>query len=65
MDQQVYKFNIMANQTYNDLEYERIKEKHDSLRMEVIEMLVKKFSNDSELGEEVRKFVNLKEKTKE
>jgi hypothetical protein len=28
-------------------------------------MLVKKFSNDSELGEEVRKFVNLKEKTKE
>ncbi len=65
MDQQVYKFNIMGNQTYNDLEYERIKEKHDSLRMEVIEMLVKKFSNDSELGEEVRKFVNLKEKTKE
>jgi hypothetical protein len=65
LDQQVYKFNIMANQTYNDLEYERIKEKHDSLRMEVIEMLVKKFSNDSELGEEVRKFVNLKEKTKE
>jgi hypothetical protein len=55
----------MGNQTYNDLEYERIKEKHDSLRMEVIEMLVKKFSNDSELGEEVRKFVNLKEKTKE
>jgi hypothetical protein len=65
LDQQVYKFNIMGNQTYNDLEYERIKEKHDSLRMEVIEMLVKKFSNDSELGEEVRKFVNLKEKTKE
>ncbi len=55
----------MGNQTYNDLEYERFKEKHDSLRMEVIEMLVKKFSNNTELGEEVRKFVNIKESTKE
>ncbi len=55
----------MGNQTYNDLEYERIKEKHDSLRMETIELLVKKFSNDAELGEEVRKFVNLKDKKEE
>jgi hypothetical protein len=55
----------MGNQTYNDLENERIKEKHDSLRMEVIESLVKEFSNDSDLGESVRKFVNIKENTKQ
>jgi len=55
----------MGNETYLDLENERIREKHESLRMEVIEMLVKEYSNDTELGEQVRKFVNIKEKTKE
>ena len=54
----------MGNETYLDLENERIREKHESLRMEVIEMLVKEYSNDTELGEQVRKFVNIKEKTK-
>lgn len=55
----------MGNETYIDLEKERIREKHESLRMEVIELLVKEYTNDTELGEQVRKFVNIKEKTKE
>jgi len=55
----------MANKIYTDLEKEYIKEKHETLRMEVIEMLVKKHSNDQDLGEAVRKFVNIKENTKE
>jgi hypothetical protein len=53
----------MGNQTYTDLENQHIRDKQESLRMEVIEMLVKKYSNDSELGEAVRKFVNIKENT--
>jgi hypothetical protein len=55
----------MGNQTYNDLEKERIREKHETLRMEVIESLVKKYPNDSELGKKVREFVSIKEKTRE
>lgn len=55
----------MANETYLDLENEKIKEKHELLRMEVIEFLVKKYSDDAELGNEVRKFVNIKEENKE
>jgi hypothetical protein len=55
----------MGNQTYNDLEKERIREKHETLRMEVIESLVKKYPNDSELGKKVREFVAIKEKTRE
>lgn len=55
----------MKNETYLDLEKERIREKHESLRMEVIEMLVKEYSNDTELGEQIRKFVNIKETTKD
>ena len=52
----------MSNKIYTDLEKEYIKEKHETLRMEVIEMLVKKHSNDQDLGEAVRKFVNIKSK---
>ena len=55
----------MGNETYLDLENERIREKHECLRMEVIEMLVKEYSNDYELGEQVRKFVNIKKNTKD
>lgn len=54
----------MGNKVYTDLEKEHIKEKHETLRMEVIEMLVKEYSNDQDLGEAVRKFVNIKENTK-
>ena len=55
----------MGNKVYTDLKKEYIKEKHETIRMEVIEMMVKKYSNDQDLGEAVRKFVNIKENTKE
>lgn len=55
----------MGNETYTDLENQHIREKHETLRMEVIEMLVKQYPNDYDLGEAVRKFVNIKENTKE
>lgn len=51
----------MGNKVYTDLEKEYIKEKHETIRMEVIEMMVMKYSNDQDLGEAVRKFVNIKE----
>ena len=55
----------MGNQTYNDLEKERIREKHETLRMEVIEALVKEYPNDFDLGAKVREFVSIKEKNRE
>ena len=55
----------MKKETYLDLEKERIREKHESLRMEVIELLVKEYSDDTKLGKAVREFVEIKEKTKE
>jgi hypothetical protein len=55
----------MKSETYLDLEKERIREKHESLRMEVIELLVKEYSDDTKLGKAVREFVEIKEKTKE
>jgi hypothetical protein len=55
----------MKSETYLDLEKERIREKHESLRMEVIELLVKEYSDNTKLGKAVREFVEIKEKTKE
>lgn len=55
----------MGNETYLDLENESIREKHESLRMEVIELLVKEYSDDTKLGKAVRDFVEIKEKTKD
>jgi hypothetical protein len=55
----------MKNQTYDDLEKERIKENHESLRMETIELLVKSYPNDYDLGAKVREFVRIKETTRE
>ncbi len=49
----------MSNETYTDLEYEHIKQKHQSLRIEVIEMLVKQYSDDAELGKRVREFIEI------
>jgi len=54
----------MKNETYIDLENEYYKEKHEILRIEVIEMFVKKYSNDADLGKVVREFINLKKCTK-
>lgn len=36
--------------------------KHETLRMEMIEMLVKNYTNDQDLGREVRRFVTIKER---
>ena len=49
-------------EVYTDLEQQRLNKKHESLRMEVIEVLVKQHTNDSELGKAIRYFVNLKDK---
>jgi len=53
----------MRSETYSDLEKESIKEKHESLRMEVIEELVKRYPNDFDLGAKVRELVRIKETT--
>lgn len=48
-----------------DLEKSDLNTQHEVLRMEVIEMLVKKYPNDYDLGQAVRSFVSLKENVKE
>lgn len=55
----------MGNEVYTDLENREINNKHEALRMEVIESLVKIYSNDIDLGKAVREFVNIKENTKD
>jgi len=50
----------MTHEVYTDLEYVYLKEKHETLRMEVIEALVKKYPNDMELGKAIREFINTK-----
>jgi hypothetical protein len=50
----------MKDRVYTDLEKEHIHIKHEALRMETIEFLVKKYTDDKELGEKIRKFVKLK-----
>ena len=54
----------MSNEVYTDLENQIIKEKHEALRIEVIEMLVQKYPNDADLGKAVREFVKVKENIK-
>lgn len=51
----------MSNEIYTDLEleYERTKQKHEALRMTVIEMLTNQYSDDAELGKRVREFINI------
>lgn len=41
-------------------DYKNLDNKHESLRIETIEMLVRKYPNDQELGKRVREFINLK-----
>ena len=38
--------------------YKNLDNKHESLRMETIEMLVKKYPNNQELGKKIREFIN-------
>jgi len=47
-------------EVYTDLEQQYLNEKHETLRMEVVEYLVKQYTDDLELGKEIRKFINLK-----
>ena len=56
--------NNKFHQIYTDLEEEYNEEKNNLLKVKIIETLVKEYSNDTKLGEEVRKFVNIKETTK-
>lgn len=55
----------MKNQVYTDLENNPINESHEALRMEVVELLVKTYSDDTELGKTIREFVSIKENTKD
>ena len=41
-------------------DYKNLDNKHESLRIETIKMLVRKYPNDQELGKRVREFINLK-----
>jgi hypothetical protein len=52
----------MSNEVYTDLENQYDKEKHETLRMEIIEILVKQHPNDTDLGKAIRQFINLKTK---
>ena len=52
----------MSNEAYTDLENQYDKEKHETLRMEIIEILVKQHPNDTDLGKAIRQFINLKTK---
>jgi hypothetical protein len=47
------------------LENNPINERHEALRMEVVELLVKTYSDDTELGKTIREFVSIKENTKD
>lgn len=49
----------MSNEIYTDLENEYYKEKHETLRMEVIKMLIEQYPNDADLGKAIREFVGL------
>ena len=53
----------MSNETYTDLEQEALRERHNSMRMEIIEMLAHLNPNDADLGAKVREFINLQNKT--
>lgn len=55
----------MKNKVYTDLENNPINERHEGLRMEVVELLVKTYSDDTELGKAIREFVSIKENTED
>ena len=48
----------MIHEVYTDLENEYFKEKYETIRMEFIKKLVQEHPNDSDLGKEIRKFIN-------
>ena len=56
--------NIMMDSKSKELQKEILEAKHEALRMMTVEMFVKKYSNNMELGAAVREFVSIKEKSK-
>lgn len=54
----------MGNEIYTDLENAVAREKRESIRMKIIELLVDEFHNDEELGKAVRDYVNIEKKDK-
>ena len=53
----------MGNEIYTDLENEEINKKDETLRIEVIENLVRQYPNDYALGNKVREYIKSKEKS--
>jgi len=56
--------NIMMDSKSKELEKIILEAKHEALRMMTVEMFVKKYSNNMELGAAIREFVSIKEKSK-
>jgi len=56
--------NIMMDSKSKELEKIILEAKHEALRMMTVEMFVKKYSNNMELGAVIREFVTIKEKSK-
>jgi len=48
-----------TQQIYTDLEEEHNIEKSNLLKVKIIEMWVKEYSNDADLGSKIREFINL------
>ena len=54
----------MKNSKQVELESKFLEAKHEAKRMMTVEMFVKKYPNNMELGAAVREFVSIKEKSK-
>ena len=52
--------NNKLHQIYTDLEEEHNEGKNNLLKVKIIETLVREYSNDADLGEEVRKLISSK-----
>jgi hypothetical protein len=54
----------MGNEIYTDLDNEEFNNKNGTLRIEIIENLVKQYPNDFALGTKVREYIKSNEKSK-
>lgn len=50
----------MKTSKQKELESKILEAKHEALRMMTVEMFVKKYPNNMDLGEAIREFVNIK-----
>jgi hypothetical protein len=53
--------NTLNQQIYTDLEEEHNIEKSNLLKIKIIEMWVKEYPNNNDLGAKIREFINLNE----